>query len=265
MPNNENLHTVVMDKFFEGFALKKDGALKVVNEDAAKQASSALSKIVLEQARDWWGQLEAAEDSLSNIADEISFEELNTDTSSQEMSHGSISDGDDEPVMPEPEEMTMESADLKNLLGSEDFDLSSIFEMDDMDDEDDDADGEVVDGDEEMDDLKLGMDSMSGEDGEDADMRDLGDEDGMDELEDMDDDDFGDESVSVSLDPEADPEMGEYGDEEEFDFDLGSDDEGLDFDDDDEEDMDEMRGRHHAMESDDEDDEDDDDEDEDED
>lgn len=254
MPNNETLHSVVMDKFFEGFALKKDGGLKVVNEDAAKQASSALSKIVLEQARDWWGQLEAAEESLANVADEISFEEMNADPSSQQMDHGSHSADDEAPEMQAQgqEEMAMESADLKNLLGSEDFDLSSIFEMDHMDDEDammdDDADGEVVDGDENMDDLKLGMDSMSGEgeDGDDADMRDLGDEGGMD------DDESGGETDMDSLDPEADPEMGEYGDEEEFDFDLGSDDEGLDLGDDDEEDMDEMRGRHHAMESDDE-------------
>ncbi len=181
----------ILDGIFEGYSLE-DGKLKVVNESAAKSADGALHKLVLEKSRDLWDQLEAAEGSLSDVAEEISFEELNADPSSVDMT---LHAGANEPA-PQVDAAAAGETEptLENLLGSDDFDLSSVFEgLDHLDDADGMADNtkgeptmmeepgadeeDVVDGDEDYENLEIGMDDndmgssdMEGDDLENGDM-----------------------------------------------------------------------------------------------
>ena len=82
MSRYQTLMTEILDQIFEGHHPNKDGKLEVVNEKAAKKAEDLIHTLVLEKSRDLWDQLEAAEGSLQEIADEISFEEMHADPSS---------------------------------------------------------------------------------------------------------------------------------------------------------------------------------------
>lgn len=234
MSRYQNLMTEILDSIFEGYTVDGKGKLKVVNEDAAKVASEKLHTLVLEKSRDLWDQLEAAEDSLSGVAEEISFEELNADPSSMSttVTH------DPAPKSAAPQEEggeQMESAqNISELLGSDDFDLSDVFEnMDhldsvhnqrgdgrmpfdemggDMSYEDEGSD--VEDGDEEYDDLMIGMDDNGMGSPDSSDGLDDGDyEDGMDDMNGDSDMDMGDESDLDMGDENGGDDMG-------FDFEL---------------------------------------------
>lgn len=234
---NSKLVSSILDNFFEGYTLDANGKLQVVNEGAAKKASEALSKLVLEQAREWWDQLESAETSLSDIADEITFQELNADPSSAPLDVKASASGEPAPAAAPadagiPGDVLPESADdLKSLFGSDDFDFKSIFEgMDNFGDEEVmmDAEGDmedeedVVDGDEDFNDLKMGMDDaemgadddMVSDDGDDSlGGDDLGDDFGGDDLGDDGEMDFGDDTETLDGDDDG----------LEFDFDFLSD------------------------------------------
>ena len=211
----------ILDGIFEGYALDDSGKLKVVNESAAKTADSALHKLVLEKSRDLWDVLESSTESLADVAEEISFKELNTGPDSIDSPVAlTASEGDVEQQAQQMQEPTLE-----NLLGSEDFNLDSIFEdMDHLDHEkvspmktpmmDDEANGEEVeDGIEDREDMEYGMDDNN-----------LGSSDMEGEIGEPGDLEAGDE-MEPGMEPEmgADPEMDlepEGGEGEAFDFDL---------------------------------------------
>lgn len=150
----------ILDSIFEGYSY--DGELKVINEKAARKAASSLHKLVLEKSRDLWDQLEAAEGSLADVAEEISFEELNTDPSSMDTSTGS-SPAPAEAPAPADASLSMEEPTLESILGADsDIDFDSIFEMRPghmMDAEGDPS--EMVDGDQDYEDLEMGMDDAA--------------------------------------------------------------------------------------------------------
>ncbi len=229
----------ILDGIMEGYTLD-DGKLKVVNEAATKAADAALHRLVLEKSRDLWDQLEAAEDSLTDVAEEISFEELNADPSSVDMT---MSVGGNEPATPEVDAAAMGAEPtLENLLGSDDFDLTSVFEvmdaqepppaaghrdeptmMEEPGDEDD-----VVDGDEDFSDLEVGMDDndmgssdMEGDEFDNGNGDEFGDPEMNGDGMDIDNgDEFGD---GMDMEPEGGMDM-DNGDEFDFDLDLGSED-----------------------------------------
>jgi len=152
MKKYEKLMSDILDSIFEGYSY--DGELKVINEKAARKAAGSLHKLVLEKSRDLWDQLEAAEGSLADVAEEISFEELNTDPSSMDTSTGAAPE-----AAVAPEAAPVEEPTLESILGSEgDIDFDSIFEMhgDVMDAEGDAS--QMVDGDQDYEDLEMGMD-----------------------------------------------------------------------------------------------------------
>jgi hypothetical protein len=159
MKKYEKLMSDILDSIFEGYSY--DGELKVINEKAARKAAGSLHRLVLEKSRDLWDQLEAAEGSLADVAEEISFEELNTDPSSMDTSTGSSAP---EPVEAAPAAddagLGMEAPTLESILGTNsDIDFDSIFEMrpDHMMDAEGDP-SEMVDGDQDYEDLEMGMD-----------------------------------------------------------------------------------------------------------
>ena len=184
---HQKLMSQIIENVFEGYEYSSKEGLTLVNEGAAKQASDKLHMLVLEKSRELWDMFESSDDSLSHLADEIDFEEGEADPSS-------IDDGADIDVS--------ESADISSLLGANDFDMKSIFEM--SEDED-----EMVDGDEDFEDLQLGMDD-SGMGAGDLESSDLDDtEDGDEELDGLEDDDMeGDLDLEMELDFDADEEMG---------------------------------------------------------
>ena len=151
MKKYEKLMSDILDSIFEGYSY--DGELKVINEKAARKAASSLHKLVLEKSRDLWDQLEAAEGSLADVAEEISFEELNTDPSSMDTSTGS-SPAPAEAPAPADASLSMEEPTLESILGADsDIDFDSIFEMRPghmMDAEGDPS--EMVDGDQDYED-----------------------------------------------------------------------------------------------------------------
>lgn len=220
----------ILDGIFEGYALE-DGKLKIVNEGAAKTADSALHKLVLEKSRDLWDVLESNEESLADVAEEISFMELNADPSSVDTSVPVVdASGEEQQQVQEPT--------LENLLGAEDFDLGGIFEvlgvhdgkmargeprMHDSDDRVTEAPGDeedVEDGIEDREDMEwggdeagLGSSDEEGEEGVPGDLEMGGDEMGGDEM--------GDEGM-MDLEPEG-GEMGDGGMTFDFDLELGGD------------------------------------------
>lgn len=249
--------TAVLNAVFEAYNVDGSGKLVVVNEAASKVASEKLHELVLEKARELWDQLEAAEDSLASVAEEIRFEELNTDPSgtSGAVTHAAVAPEDaaaaDAQAPADAEAATaLESAEsISDLLSADDLNLDEIFENLDhldnhqnvsapagpdmpfdemqghmMDDEGDD----VVDGDEDYDNLQIGMgddgmgddaaslDNGDGEfDAENGAEMDMGDPDNGDDMG-MDDMDNGDDmgGFDFELDLEApedtDEMMGGY-------------------------------------------------------
>ncbi len=159
MKKYEKLMSSILDSIFEGYSY--DGELKVINEKAARKAASSLHKLVLEKSRDLWDQLEAAEGSLADVAEEISFEELNTDPSSMDTSTGSAPAPTEAPTA----DAGMEDPTLESILGTDsDMDFDSIFEMDSEQRGVTMATGdheEMVDGDQDYEDLEMGMDDAA--------------------------------------------------------------------------------------------------------
>ena len=160
MKKYEKLMSDILDSIFEGYSY--DGELKVINEKAARKAAGSLHKLVLEKSRDLWDQLEAAEGSLADVAEEISFEELNTDPSSMDTSTGSAPAAAPVEAPAADAGLGIEEPTLESILGSEsDIDFDSIFEMhgDVMDAEGDSS--QMVDGDQDYEDLEMGMDDAA--------------------------------------------------------------------------------------------------------
>ena len=125
---------------FEGYHYdQKTKVLKRVDETAIKAAHESISQAILEMSRDIWTQLDAAEDSLREVSDEIRFEELNTDPSSLSMTTGGSATSDEADLDPTagqqmaPEVPAFES--ISDLLGAgDDFNFEGIFEnMDHLD------------------------------------------------------------------------------------------------------------------------------------
>ena len=262
----------LLQNMFEGFVLDENKKLKIVNEAAAQHTADVIHKIVLEKSRELWESFESAEASLRSAAAEINFEELNADVSN--MGRQSAGEVSIEDLTNMEGAQTMESTEsLKKVLGTDDFDLSSIFEsLDNLDSDDPDGDGgdrhltdegegmpmmdagdedEELDGDEEFTKLQVG--------GDDAEM-------GGDDLEgDMEPDEYGDENGDeMGMDDadelEIEPENGEMDDElgmgDELDGEPMGDEEALDFDfdslgdlGDEEDEMEEMMGGQMRMES----------------
>ena len=255
MSRYQQLMTEVLDSIFEGYTME-GGKLSVVNEDAAKKATDTLHTLVLEKSRDLWDQLEASSDSLAEYSDEINFEEMAADPSSiantvsfRPDEDEVVNDADvDVDEMDMDDDMDYESNDtfeaVSNLLGSEQINFDEIFTEhghDHLDDEesddepsmpfenhgDDDSEEEMVDGDEDYDDLMMGMD--------DAGM-------GSSDMESDMNDDSEDDELELDDAPEGLEDDSEDDDSEDgFDFDLDL--ESDDLDDDDEELVDGM-GHH---------------------
>ena len=284
MSRYQKLMTEILDRIFEGYTFT-DGKLKVINERAAKKAAGSLHKLVLEKSRDLWDQLEAAEGSLADVAEEISFEELNSDSSSVDMSQGGVAT--QQAAAPEEGQAeAMAEPTLEGILGAADeMDFDSIFEMGmgqqssmgvdpgmtrtsepTMMDEYGDEKEEVVDGDEDYSDLEMGMDDngmgssdMEGQQGDqfgdqqqDDDM--MGGQQG-DQFGDQQMDDMGmqdgqqDDMMGGQQDGELDLDMGGQQDGEmdmEGGFDFDLDLDGMDSEEDPE--MDEMMGKPYRME-----------------
>lgn len=203
----------VVSKMMEAVTIGDNSKeITILDETAMSEAEELLNEIIVETARDWWAQLESAEDSLADMSDEISFSELNADPSHVGSPALDVGAGaaDDAP------------ASLESMLESEDFDLDSIFESDDDEEpveeamhyEDEDEFG-PEDGDEQFDDLMRGDDENGlGDDGMDGDL-DFGDDD-MDAI-------GGEDEFGGSDELGAEDDLG--GD---FDFDF-LDDDGEDF------------------------------------
>lgn len=249
MSRYNKMMSEVLDAIFEGYTLDDGGKLVVRNEDASKKAQEHLHNLVLEKARELWDQLEAAEDSLASVAEEIRFEELNTDPSSMSgaVTHSAVAPEDAAAVDAPPADAeaapALESADsISELLSADDLNLDDIFEnMDHLDNHQntnvpagpdmpfDEALGEMggmsagnmaagpmmddeggpMDGDDDYDALQVGM-------GDEADM---GGDPSADEFGAEDDleGDMGDPALN------GDPDMGDEmngGDDMGFDFDL---------------------------------------------
>lgn len=191
----------VISKMMEAATLDDKGAMKILDEDAMNEADQMINTMIVEKARDWWAKLESAEDSLADMSDEISFADLNGDASHI----GSPAMGIDTDDGQAP-------ASLESMLEGTDFDLDSIFEAADEDEDDEDID-----------------EGMHYEDGEDE----FGPEDGDDQFDDLmrgdDDDGLGDDGVDGDLDMGDD--MDAIGGEGDFGADDGmGDDLGGDFD-----------------------------------
>ena len=141
MSRYNKMMSAVLDAIFEGYTLDGSGKLVVRNEEASKQAQEHLHTLVLEKARELWDQLEAAEDSLASVAEEIRFEELNTDPSSTATAttHAAVAPEDaaavDAPPADAEAATALESADsISELLSADDLNLDDIFEnMDHLD------------------------------------------------------------------------------------------------------------------------------------
>lgn len=241
----------MIDSFLQGYGLDDKGNLKIISETHAKKAVKAVGKMVLETSRKHWAMLEAAEGSLANAMDEISFQELNADPSSLSIDNGSVAS---DPVdvgtgaadlgTPADAGMTLES-----LLGETDgFDFSNVFECNDdqmMTDSVGDEDSDAVDGDQDFQDMTIGQDDAGmGGDDLDGDMGDTDSLEGDDFGGDMDSDlgdeeDFGGDDLDMGGD-DLDGDMGsdeeDFGGDEMAGDDLGSDlamgdeDEDFDFD-----------------------------------
>jgi hypothetical protein len=196
MSRYNKMMTEVLDSIFEGYTLdSKSGKLVVTNEAASKKAQESLHSLVLEKARELWDQLEAAEDSLSSVAEEIRFEEMNTDPSSMSgaISQSAAPEDTAAPAAPDAglgldAAPALESAgSISELLSTDDLNLDDIFEnMDQLDNHQNtsvprgpdmpfdemtggmsagnigggmgmEAEGDIQDGDEDFDTLSMGM------------------------------------------------------------------------------------------------------------
>jgi len=146
MSRYNKMMTEVLDAIFEGYTLdSKSGKLVVTNEAASKKAQESLHTLVLEKARELWDQLEAAEESLSSVAEEIRFEEMNTDPSSMSGAISQMASPEDDaaaaPAAAPDAGLGLDAApalesagSISELLSTDDLNLDDIFEnMDQLD------------------------------------------------------------------------------------------------------------------------------------
>ncbi len=217
-----------VSKMMDSVTLDAKGNLKVLDEKKMAEAEELLNQMVVETSRNWWAQLESAEDSLANMSDEISFADMSADTSHVNTPRVP---GKAKPAAAAPAAPTLES-----MLKGKDFDFSSIFEGAGFPMEDDGAeDFGPADGDEEFDDLQSGNDPEGlgdagpmDDDGDDGDLDAIGD-DGMGDDLGGDDDlgaDLGDGEFDFSFLDDDDSAVDDLGD------DGAMDDEGYAMDDD---------------------------------
>lgn len=254
MSKYQKYYETAIENVFKGYNYDPNAKrLNLVDESAAKAARESLSQALLEMARDIWTQLDAAEDSLKEVSDEIRFEELNTDPSSLSMTvgPGETEDADvvDFQASQAPEAPAFES--IENLLGSDDFNFEDIFEnMDHLDNKeadmpfDEDLGDTPTRGGMGYDPRNSGVSSrvVAGEEDPEGEFDDLDPEMGMDngddlgmdngdELGDMDPmGDYEDGEGDMGYDGEGEPEDDLSG----FDFDLALGDEDLDLGDEEE-------------------------------
>ncbi len=216
MPKSNKFRDAVAN-MMEAVTLDENGETKVINQEALDRADALINEMIIESAREWWSQLESAENSLADMSDEISFADMNADSSHVATPALAVDVAGDTPGEELP-------ATMESVLGEEEFNLDSIFEMDGYDRPmmDDAGDSDMEDGDENYDDLLRGDDEEGiGDDTPASD--DMGDEFGgggdMDAMG-SNGDEFGGDDMGV------DPEGGA----EEFDFSI-LDDEGMGGDD----------------------------------
>ena len=204
-----------VSKMMDSVTLDAKGNLKVLDEKKMAEAEELLNQMVVETSRNWWAQLESAEDSLADMSDEISFADMSADTSHVNTPRVP---GKAKPAAAAPAAPTLES-----MLKGKDFDFSSIFEGAGFPMEDDGAeDFGPADGDEEFDDLQSGNDPEGlgdagpmDDDGDDGDLDAIGD-DGMGDDMGGDDDlgaDLGDGEFDFSFldDDGAEDDLGDDG------------------------------------------------------
>lgn len=192
----------VIVKMMQSITLDEDHNIEVVDEQLKEEADELLGQLVIETARRWWMECEDQEDSLSDMEDEISFDEK----------HGGR-DSLRTPALGKSKKKKDENT-VESILGMEEFDVSSILEMDD--------DEDVRDGDDEYDDMLRGDDDMGHENHFD----DMEDEDDMDAIG-GEHEDFGPEEDEEDFGPSEDSD-------EEFDFSFlnDEDDDDIEMDDD---------------------------------
>jgi len=242
MSRYNKMMTEVLENIFEGYTLDDNGKLVVSNEGATEKAQESLHQLVLEVSRELWDRLEAADDSLASVAEEIRFEELNTDPSSMSGAITQSAPAEDAAAVDAPAEPALESADsISELLSADDLNLDDIFEnMDHMDNHQntpapagpdmpfdemtggmgtgsiasgvgyEDEGGDVEDGDDDYDALSMAMgdDEMGGEPEMDGDYDDMGEP------------EMGGDYDEMGGEPEMGDDYDDMGGDEGFDFDL---------------------------------------------
>ena len=258
MSRYSNQMTEILDAIFEAYTVDGNNKLVVKNESASDKAKGLLHDLVLEKARDMWDRLEAAQDSLSGVAEEIRFEEMTTDPSSMSNSITHEPPAEEDPAAAAAAELegspALESASISELLSPNDLNFDDIFEN--MDHLDAHQNTNVPAGPDMPFDENMGgmnMDAPPSMSPSTSLMADEGDDDFQDlevgmggEMDDMDsevdpgmgDDEFGGDEMGA--DPMGDDGMGDDpmagGDE------MGMDDGGFDFDLDIDDGMDDMEG-----------------------
>jgi len=220
--SNRDKFKEVMIKMMDAVTLDDNNNLVVVNEAADAEVEELLSELVLETARNWYSQLESAEDSLAGLEDEISFSEMNADPSHLVSPKLNV------------------APTVESILDEGDFDLHSILEMDDEDEfGPDDGDDDFEDMRRGDDEAGIGDDDLVGDE-DDDDMGSIGGD--YEDDQDMDDDEFDfsflddDDQDMDDFGGETDQDMDDFGDEE--DQDMG--DEDMDDFGEEDQDMDEM-------------------------
>lgn len=151
MAKYEKLAEQVIEKMFSGFAVDmKTGGLTVVAEADVKKADEALTKVFESVFRDKWEMLEAADDSLRNIAGEVDFASLNADPSSTGGSATDLAPAD--------------AAGAPAMESTKTFNFKKIFEG--LMDEPESA--EVSDGDQDFQSMQMGAGDAGQEGGTDS-------------------------------------------------------------------------------------------------
>lgn len=135
--SKKSLFRDVIAKMTEAVTMDEDNNLQVIDKVAMAEADEHFNRLMVEQASEWWAQLESAEDALADMSDQISFSELNADPSHLSSPQLAI----DEPTEPS----------IDGMMESAEFNLSSIFE--ELND-----DTGPIDGDDEYDKLITGND-----------------------------------------------------------------------------------------------------------
>lgn len=226
MSNKSKFVQAMISDFMESYGLDESGKLTVVNESVAKKTDALLSKLVLEKSVSMFDKLEeSSTEHLQGLADEISFQELNGDGSSLTGTRASAMSGDKPAAQDQGDQGGF---DFELPESVEEFDLNSLFEMEDEEEEkeeeeegelkefaghdmDPDLEQDPSDDDGSFQDLDIDYDNEGG-DLDDASMG--GDEGGLDDagLDAGDDAGLGGDADEVNLDDNSDPF--------DFDFDL---------------------------------------------